>query len=58
VTVVGKCFFRAPYSCSEEILLAQASIHRVLQASKLYENGLHLELERKEELGVDFITVH
>ena len=29
-----------------------------MQASKLYEDGLHLELKRKEELGVDFITVH
>jgi len=42
VTAEGKCFFRIPYSCSEEISLAQASIYGVILARKLYEDGLYL----------------
>jgi len=58
VTAEVKDFRRTLYSCSEVILFAQAPIHRAIQASKLYEDGLHPELERKEELGVDYITIY
>ena len=58
-TVEDKCFFSNLYSCSEEkTSLSQTSIVRVIQASKQYEDGLHLELEKQQKLGILSIFVH
>ena len=55
---VERCFFKDIYSCSEQSVLSQASIQRVIEASKLYEDGLHIELEQLKELGTERISVH
>ena len=58
-TVEDKCFFSNLYSCSEEkTSLSQTSIVRVIQASKQYEDGLHLELQKQQKLGILSIFVH
>ena len=57
-SVEEKCFFNALYSCSEKTSLSQTSIQRVIQASKQYEDGLHIELEQQQQLGIESILVH
>ena len=57
-TLESRCFFSKLYSCSEKTSLSQTSIQRVIQASKQYEDGLHLELEQQQEQGIKNIPVH
>ena len=57
-TVEGNCFLKNLYSCSEKSVLSQASIERVIEASKQYKDGLHIELEQQKELGTESILVH
>ena len=42
----------------EKTSLSQTLIVRVIQTSKQYEDGLHLELEKQQKLGILSIFVH
>ena len=47
-TVEDNCFLKNLYSFSEKSVLSQASIERVIEASKQYKDGLHIELEQQK----------
>lgn len=57
-SVEGRCFFWEVFSCSEKTPLSQSSVERIIQASKQYEDGLHIGLEHQQELGIESIPVH
>ena len=57
-SVEDRCFFVELYSCSEKTPLSLASVERVIHASKLYEDNLHIGLEQQQELGIEGIPVH
>ena len=42
-------------SCSEKTLLSETLPERIIQASKQYEDGLHIGLEHQQELDVESI---
>ena len=53
-----RCFFEELFSCSEKPPLSHTSIERIIQASKLYEDGLHVKLEDQQLQELGSVPVH
>lgn len=51
------CFFGELYACKKKYPLSEASVARIIKASKLYGDGIHNELEEQQQSNEN-LTVH
>ena len=58
IVMEDRCFFGELYSCLDKTPLSQTSAERIIQASKQYEDGLHIGLEHQQDIGIETIPVH